>query len=242
MRSWLGHFAGFGALAFLASQGAPAGHAQQDDLIERGKAVVVGAPGIAPAQACVNCHGVDGKGDFAAGFPRLAGQSSDYLFQALQAYAAGTRNNQIMSPIAKSLSEGQMRNVAAYYASLEETPWLARPGEDPGILQYGAALSSIGSAPLGIQGCINCHGPAGQGLPPSYPYLAGQPAAYLTARLRDYQAMPAGSGTQLQEIMANIARRMGSREIEALSNYFASIAPRPVRARAEASYGPEASQ
>ncbi len=240
MRSWLGYLAGFGALAYLASLAAPSGQAQQDDLIERGKAVVVGAPGIAPAQACVNCHGVDGKGDFAAGFPRLAGQSRDYLFHSLQAYATGTRRNDIMSPIAKSLSEGQMLNVAAYYASLEATAWQPGLSGDPELLQYGAALSSIGSATLGIQGCINCHGPAGQGLPPNYPYLAGQPAAFITARLRDYQSMPAGRGTPLQELMSHIAKRMDSREIEALSQYFASIAPRPVEASAEVSGGPEA--
>ena len=131
MRSWLGHFAGLGALAYLASIAVPSGHAQQDDIIERGKAVVVGAPGIAPAQACVNCHGIDGKGDFAAGFPRLAGQSSDYLFHALQAYAAGTRNNQIMSPIAKSLSEGQM-----------DTSNYRRFGNRHAVLKLEAVLSA----------------------------------------------------------------------------------------------------
>ncbi len=204
--------------------------------------MVVGAPGIAPAHSCINCHGIDGRGDFAAGFPRLAGQSGEYLFHALKAYAAGVRNNAIMSPIAKSLSEGQMRSAAAYYARLADTPWQPARAGEPELLQYGAALSSIGSATLGIQGCINCHGPAGQGLPPNYPYLAGQPATYLTARLLDYQAMPAGNGTQLQEIMADIARRMGNREIEALSHYFASVAPRPVGAGIEVSGGPEAAQ
>ena len=135
-----------------------------------------------------------------------------------------------------------MRNVAAYYASLEGTAWQPGMPGDPELLQYGAALSSIGSATLGIQGCINCHGPVGQGLPPNYPYLAGQPAAFITARLREYQAMPAGDGISLPQIMANIAKRMGSREIEALSQYFSSIVPHPVGARAGISGGPEASQ
>lgn len=114
--------------------------------------------------------------------------------------------------------------------------------DDPALVQYGAALSSIGSAPLGIQGCINCHGPAGQGLPPNYPYLAGQPAAFLAARLREYKAMPEADGTSLPQVMAGIARRMNDREIEALSRYFSSIEPSPVKAAQQANSGPGAAQ
>lgn len=241
MRPHLPGLTCFIAVALTASLVSQTGHAQEDE-IERGKAVVVGAPGIEPSQACMSCHGMEGQGDRAAGFPRLAGQSEDYILRALHAYASGERDNQIMAPIASALSEGQMKSVAAYYASMGDTPWLAQPIDDPELVQYGAAISSIGSAPLGIQGCINCHGPAGQGLPPNYPYLAGQPEAFLAARLREYKAMPPGDGISLPQVMAGIARRMGDREIEALSRYFASIAPKPVQAVEQANSGPKALQ
>jgi cytochrome c553 len=238
VRTWPAHVTWIFATLFWASTAYHPGRAQQGEdqapNIEHGKSVVVGAPGLQPGQACMNCHGVDGKGDFAAGFPRLAGQSRDYLLSALQQYASGMRDNQIMSPLASSLSEEQMRDVTAYYASLTDTPWQPGQAGKPEVMQYGAALSSIGSAPLGIQGCINCHGPAGQGLPPNYPALAGQPAAFLTSRLKALKAMPLTGDASLPQVMAHIASRMDNREIEALSQYFASIKPAPVQVQASA--------
>jgi len=234
VRSWSIHIAWSVAILIgIITIGHP-GRAQQAEdesaSVESGKAVVVGAPGIGPSQACVNCHGTDGKGDYAAGFPRLAGQSKDYLIHALQEYAAGNRGNPVMSPIASSLSERQMRDVAAYYASLSDVPWERKGGADPELLQYGAALSAIGSASLGIQGCMNCHGPAGQGLPPNYPYLAGQPAAFLTSRLQELRSRPDSEGISMPQVMSHIAKRMEEREMEAVSQYFSSIPPAPVQA------------
>jgi cytochrome c553 len=196
---------------------------------ERGKAVVVGAPGLQPSQACISCHGIDGRGDPAAAFPRLAGQSDAYLLRALQDYASGIRQHDIMSPIAKALSEGQRKDVAAYYAAQRDVAWVPPPPREGELLQYGAALAAIGSAPLGIQGCINCHGPSGRGLPPNYPYLAGQPAAYISARLLAWKNGFVGADGSLSTIMVRIAKRMGDREVDAVANYYAAIAPDPLQ-------------
>lgn len=195
---------------------------------QRGKAIVVGAPGLSPQQACISCHGVDGQGDPAAAFPRLAGQAQDYLLRALADYASGRRNNPVMTPIARALSEGQSQDVTAYYAALQDTAW-TRPAEaEPGLLQYGAALAAIGSATLGVQGCMNCHGPAGRGLPPTIPYLAGQPATYLAARLTAWRDGPKGTDASPATVMARIAARMGDREIAAVAEYYAQIPPAPI--------------
>jgi cytochrome c553 len=67
--------------------------------------------------SCQSCHGNKGIG-IADMFPNLAGQKAAYLESALQAYRDGTRNNQIMNQMAKSLSAEDIANVAAYYASL----------------------------------------------------------------------------------------------------------------------------
>jgi cytochrome c553 len=201
-----------------------------DQSYEQGKAVVVGAPGLEPSQACINCHGIDGRGDPAAAFPRLAGQSDAYLLRALQDYASGRREHPIMTPIAKALSDGQKSDVASYYATQRDVAWVPPPpSQDIELLQYGAGLAAIGSAPLGIQGCINCHGPSGRGLPPNYPYLAGQPAAYLAARLQAWRSGFVSDDTAHGTIMARIAKRMGDREIEATSQYYSAIAPDPLQ-------------
>jgi cytochrome c553 len=65
---------------------------------------------------CTACHGSQGEGMPASGFPRLAGQAAPYLLGQLTAYAKGTRKNPVMAPIASKLSDDQRASVAAYYA------------------------------------------------------------------------------------------------------------------------------
>jgi len=68
--------------------------------------------------SCSACHGKDGI-SVAVIYPNLAGQKMDYLVAQLKAFQDGTRKNPIMEPMAKSLSEADILNVAAYFSSLE---------------------------------------------------------------------------------------------------------------------------
>jgi cytochrome c553 len=190
--------------------------------IAAGRAVAAGAGGQGQAGACFRCHGFDGAAQAAAAFPALAGQSAEYLHEQLKAYASGRRPNAIMGPIASALAEQQMRSVAAYYAAQPDPPQDGRPGGDPALLQWGGVLSAIGSAEAGVQACQNCHGPAGTGMPPMYPRLAGQPQAYLAAQLRAWKSGER-PGDPPYHFMANIAKRLADRDIEAVSLYFASV-------------------
>lgn len=199
---------------------------------EAGQGIVVGTFDAAAGGACFQCHGQKGEGDATAAFPRLTGQSYGYLVKSLQDYASGARQNEIMSPIAEALTEQEMQDVSAYYASLEDDTVTSAPPPETELLQYGAALAAVGSAELGIQGCLNCHGPEGAGLGYNYPYLAGQHAAYLEAQLRAWQ-----EGTRTGDpldIMANIATRMSDREIAAVAAYYSSLPPFSIDAAEEA--------
>lgn len=76
------------------------------------------AAGAAKAkEVCAACHGADGNSTDPNN-PRLAGQWRDYLEKALRDYKSGERNNAIMSGFAKALSQKDIENLAAYYASL----------------------------------------------------------------------------------------------------------------------------
>jgi cytochrome c553 len=197
---------------------------------ERGRAVVVGAAGAGAAGACFQCHGLDGKGDAAAVFPRLSGQSYAYLLKSLADYAAGRRQNAVMAPIAAALTDGQRRDVSAYYASLAEAEPGPRPDAGAHMLVKGGAIAAIGQAQRGVQGCVNCHGPAGSGLPPVYPKLAGQYATYLEAQLAAWR-----NGQRTGDtfgVMETIAKRLSDDEIKAVAAYYASI--RPVRSTGNA--------
>ncbi len=208
--------------------------------VEKGRAVVVGAYAVLPgsedgrgspsmtpqAGACFQCHGMDGKGDKAAVFPRLTDQTYKYLYDSLKDYASGVRQNAIMMPIAKALSDQQMRDVSAYYAAQKSAEYPPVDQVDAHVLQDGAALAAVGNAVRGVQGCINCHGPDGVGLPPTYPFLAGQYAAYLEAQMKAWKAgQRKGDGLG---IMENIAKRLTDEEIRAVSQYYASLRPRSV--------------
>jgi cytochrome c553 len=67
---------------------------------------------------CAACHGEDGLGT-APNFPVLAGQYADYLAHALRQYRSGERNNALMSPFAAELSDADIADLAAFYASLK---------------------------------------------------------------------------------------------------------------------------
>jgi cytochrome c553 len=212
---------------------APVGRAQPDPFAERepdinqGRFVAVGGfiegRNGGRAMACMQCHGLDGAGDAAGAFPRLAGQSAWYLYKSLRDYASGARPNDIMTPIARALSDVEMQDVSAYYASIENAPYPPPPRVDAEALQRGGALNAVGSARLGVQGCVNCHGPGGRGLPPSFPYLAGLSANYL-----EHQMHLFADGTRRTDpmgVMELIARSLTPEDIRAVSLYFASLRP-----------------
>ena len=73
--------------------------------------------GKAKAASCGACHGANGQG--VPPNPALAGQSEAQLLQDMQDYKSGKRNNAIMKGLMGPLSDQDMANLAAYYASLK---------------------------------------------------------------------------------------------------------------------------
>jgi cytochrome c553 len=67
--------------------------------------------------ACTGCHGVNGVSSNPM-WPNLAGQQEGYLVKQLQAFREGVRNDPLMTPMAKTLSDADIDNLAAYYSSL----------------------------------------------------------------------------------------------------------------------------
>ena len=215
--------AGLAALAPAASQEPFAGGADLDLAADanRGRFIAIGGEMRTLRISCVQCHGLDGSGSTSGAFPRLAGLGGWYLYKALADYKAGRRPNRVMAPIAETLTDAEMRDVAAYYASLEEPPPPPPPEADYEVVQVGGALSAVGAPEAGVPACSGCHGARGMGLEPIVPRLAGQYAAYLEHQLqlwkqgrRDGDAM---------NVMERIAKAMTDEQIRAAALYFASI-------------------
>jgi cytochrome c553 len=68
------------------------------------------------SERCQACHGVDGNSSDPQ-YPRLAGQHADYLAHALRGYKSGARKNAIMAGFAAGLSEQDIKDVSAWFAS-----------------------------------------------------------------------------------------------------------------------------
>lgn len=75
------------------------------------------AAGKEKAKACAACHGADGNTPISPDTPKLAGQHADYLVKSLQGYKSGVRKNPVMAPMATNLSQRDMDDLAAYFAS-----------------------------------------------------------------------------------------------------------------------------
>jgi cytochrome c553 len=73
--------------------------------------------GRVKAAQCAACHGIDGMSKLPEA-PNLAGQTEEYLVKALNDFRSGERKNEMMSMMAKTLSDADVANLAAYYHSL----------------------------------------------------------------------------------------------------------------------------
>ncbi len=172
------------------------------------------------AMACVTCHGADGEGMAAAGFPRLAGLSSDYMRKQLADFASGARANPIMQPIAAALSPDEADAVTTMLAN-EPGPRVKRISRAAAAEETGAVLALRGAWERNIPECVACHGPSGVGVGKTFPPLAGQSAQYLSSQLIAWQ-----QGTRKNDpndLMGHIARSLTEGEITAVSEYFANV-------------------
>ncbi len=77
------------------------------------------AAGKTKARICAGCHGIDGNSTNPQ-WPKLAGQHETYLVIATKAYQSGARNNPMMQPMVAGLSDQDVKDLAAYFASQEQ--------------------------------------------------------------------------------------------------------------------------
>ena len=168
------------------------------------------------AVACARCHGFDGAADGSGAFPKLAGQSSDYLESELRAYLAGDRKNALMQPIAKGLNDAEIKAVSGYYAAVHATVASPRPPSSE-LLARGEQLAKVGDLNIRVQACESCHGPNGLGNPPT-PYLAGQYSQYIALQIRMYR-----QGLRKTDQMTDPAQNLRDADIAAVAAYFEQV-------------------
>jgi cytochrome c553 len=164
---------------------------------------------------CVACHGPEGNSVIPVN-PKLAQQHPDYLVKQLTEFKAGKRDNAVMLGMASTVSEADMKNIAAWLTTKK-----AAPGEskDKELAALGEKIYRGGIADRQIPACAGCHSPNGAGIPSQYPRLSGQHPDYAVAQLTSFRDGVRKNSLQ----MAQIAAKLNDREIKAVADYISGL-------------------
>lgn len=173
-------------------------------------------------QVCVACHAADGNSPTPAN-PSLAGQHPEYTYKQLmnfkpQGGKKAERENGVMAGMVASLSEDDMKNLAAYFAAQKAKPRAAR---DAALAKQGEAIYRGGILAKGVAACASCHAPNGAGMPAQFPRLAGQHAEYTAAQLKAFRG--GQRANDAGQMMRGVAAKMNDQEIAAVSEYIAGL-------------------
>lgn len=182
-------------------------HAAGDAAAGQGKVAVCGA-----------CHGGDGN-SMAPAFPKLAGQGERYLLKQLHDIKSGARAVVPMTGLLSNLSEQDLADIAAYFASQNMSVGSA----DPKLVTRGQELFRGGKLDQGMPACTGCHSPNGAGnAAAGFPKIGGQHADYITLQLTNFREGERTNDGDTK-IMRSIAEKLSNKDIAALSSYIQGL-------------------
>ena len=171
--------------------------------------------GAAKAAVCGACHGMDGNSSDPQ-YPKLAGQHESYIVRQLTNFKGSVRQNPIMLGMATPLSEQDMRDVGAFFASKSSLPGVA----DQALVEQGQKLYREGDVARGIPACMACHSIDGRGNPGAmYPQLTSQHAQYIEATLKAWHDGTTWGDDAHAQIMPAIAKKLDAKDMAALASY-----------------------
>jgi cytochrome c553 len=167
---------------------------------------------------CASCHGEAGLSP-TRNYPHLAGQRAEYTYKMLVDYKAfrrdeGSGRAQIMVRLSQILSEQQMADLAAYYASLPLPKGSGEAGEAPLLVRKGDPTRLLTP-------CASCHGVHGEGGKNETPALAGQVKDYFIRTMHTFKQRQRSNDTE--EGMSQFVHELSEQEIEMLADYYASL-------------------
>jgi cytochrome c553 len=170
--------------------------------------------GRTKSQLCQGCHGEVGISTEPL-IPKLAGQYGPYISKQVLNYQAGVRSHQIMNAMAATLTDADLADVAAYFASQKKMK-----GSGSSENQLGKNIFLHSDTDNKRYACVNCHGPHGKGIDPkitTFPVIGGQHKDYLRRQLINFRE---GDRTNSPNgIMNQVASSLSDDEIESLVEY-----------------------
>jgi cytochrome c553 len=163
----------------------------------------------AKAKVCTTCHGENGVPQLKT-TPVIWGQNAGYMFLQLRDFQSGARKNELMSPIAATLSRDDLLPLAEYFSKLK---WrnLGQPEAPQDVASKAqAAISSVG--------CIGCHLDHFQG-DGTTARLAGQQHDYLQKTMMDFRTGARGNNPGMSDLM----KAASTDDLAAMAQYLAGL-------------------
>lgn len=186
-------------------------------LADEGVAKGDAAAGKTKALVCGACHGADGNSVNPA-WPKLAGQHASYIAKQLANFKDKEREDAVMYPQAMNLTEQDMLDLGAYFASQKVSEGKAADT----AIELGEQVYRGGNSATGVSACIGCHGPSGLGNPAAkFPLVKGQHADYIQTQLLSFRTSTRANDAG--KMMRNLAVRMTDAEISAVSQYISGL-------------------
>jgi len=178
------------------------------------------AAGQAKSAICSACHGADGN-SMVPQWPKLAGQHEDYLVRQATLIKSGARPVPEMVGIVATVSDQDIADISAWFASQQMSAGVAREEDVPAAQRLWRA----GDMKSGVPACSACHGPAGEGNPlAGYPALAGQQEVYVASMLKRFRAGENwGSKDAPSQVMNGVAARLTDDDIKFLASYIQGL-------------------
>jgi cytochrome c553 len=128
------------------------------------------------------------------------------------------RYDPVMSGMAMPLSDEDIADLSAYFASLPTS----ENSTPENVVEKGKVLYTAGDAERGLTACIACHGARGNGTELSgFPKISGQHADYIKAQLTKFR--DGSRGNDMNAMMRDIAKKMTDEDIEVLSQYVGGL-------------------
>ena len=185
--------------------------------------------GAAKSATCAACHGLDGNSP-APQWPKLASQHADYIQRQSALVRDGHREVIEMMPFVQGLSDQDLADIGAYYATQVIRPGVADDSpiagrNDETYANLGQTIYRAGKPSAGVPACMACHGPTGHGVTGAgFPAVAGQHGQYTAARLRFFNTGGHyGEEGDRSTVMTTIAGRLDETEIDAVATYIEGL-------------------
>jgi cytochrome c553 len=170
--------------------------------------------GGALTTVCTACHGQTGN-SLAGAFPNIAGQNEKYLLKQLEDIKSGERDVPTMAGQLDAMSDQDLADIAAYYASQERAYGAAKEE----LAELGETIYRAGIPRKGVAACTACHSPTGNGNGPAgFPALAGQWPEYTVAQLKAFQTGDRHNDGDSQ-MMRSTSMDLNDKEMQAVASY-----------------------